>query len=137
MSCGSVLCIMRVKTRATDEGMHACTVRTSHSNAAAAAHCSRDWLRYCCSVARARRLRKQVEYWKEQAGLVGAEARAAAELAEIENRRGGGGGDSPRDTPAAVAAAGAALAPVAEASDGGGEAAGGGGSAGEAAGEQE
>jgi hypothetical protein len=32
-------------------------------------------------------LRKQVDYWKDQAGLVTADAKAAADLYEIENRR--------------------------------------------------
>jgi hypothetical protein len=43
------------------------------------------------------RLRKAVEYWKEQAGLLTADAKAAADLFEIENRR--------CDSPAAAAAA--------------------------------
>lgn len=33
------------------------------------------------------RLRKAVEYWKEQAGLITADAKVAADLYEIENRR--------------------------------------------------
>jgi hypothetical protein len=33
------------------------------------------------------RLRKQVDYWKEQAGLTTAEARATADLREIVDRR--------------------------------------------------
>jgi hypothetical protein len=35
----------------------------------------------------AHRLRKAVEYWKDQAGLVSADARAAADLVDIDNRR--------------------------------------------------
>ncbi|KAF8058864.1 KIN14I [Scenedesmus sp. PABB004] len=56
------------------------------------------------------RLRKQVDYWKEQAGLATAEAKAAADLAEIDNRRcdspaalsapGGGGGGAVAEEPA-------------------------------------
>jgi len=33
------------------------------------------------------RLRKQVDYWKEQAGLMTAEQRAAADLREVADRR--------------------------------------------------
>jgi hypothetical protein len=33
------------------------------------------------------RLRKQLDYWKEQAGLVTAEARSAADLREVVDRR--------------------------------------------------
>ena len=33
------------------------------------------------------RLKRQVDYWKEQAGLITADAKAAADLCEIENRR--------------------------------------------------
>lgn len=44
-----------------------------------------DVLVLCCVCCV--RLKKTVEYWKEQAGLLTAEAKAAADLSDIDNRR--------------------------------------------------
>jgi hypothetical protein len=52
------------------------------------------------------RLRKAVEFWKEQAGLATAEARAAADLRDIADRRGGTPG--PEDSLPGVASIGGA-----------------------------
>jgi hypothetical protein len=59
------------------------------------------------------RLRKQLEAWKEKAGLVTAEARAAADLRDVDNRRptpGPDGAEAHPDAPAAGAAAAGAAA---------------------------
>lgn len=61
------------------------------------------------AACRSRRLRKQVEYWKEQAGLITADAKVAADLYDIDNRR----CDSPAPSEGAAGFAGYGTPPSA------------------------